>query len=397
MNNIKIISDYLKVSFIIILFFSYTAAFLASFDDSLLNGITDVYYQSKKILLVLCAFTIFLPCRNKQVSIVVISIGITLYLISLCFNLVRTEILDLLLFDYLCCLILFYCVVSTGIKFDSITKILIWGARIMGVLVPFALFYKLSVDVMYFLKSNYMYLANATMVPASMMLYSAIIKRNYFDTVLALFSLILLFVGSRGSLLSMSLLTMFLVLLNKRTFKLKKIIWLMTTFLLGYYMLDSVIDSGLINISDGRAINFIKKGTNLYNEDRFSIWATLIENIHNPLLGGGLFFDHELLSEGTGSNFGMGYAHNVFVESYSDFGLIGLILMLAIYVRLVKSLFISSVYQFFIVTLFFVSAFQLLFSRSFLTEHIFFMLLGLEYLLYSSKRKDFQSNNYIMI
>lgn len=380
------IFDYVKVSFIVILFFSYTMAFFASFEDNILSNITDIYYQLKKVLLPLCAFTIFLPCKNKQISVLVISIGVILYLISLSFNLVRTEILSLILFDYLCCLVLFHCVVSTNVKFDSVIKILTWGARVMSFLIPFVLFFRLSVDVSYFLKSNYMFFANATMLPASIMLYSTIKNRNYFDAILAVFLCILLFLGSRGSLLSMLLLAIFLYFLKNKAFKLKNIIWLTAIVLLGCFMLDSIFNSETINISDGRAFNFFKNGTNLQDEDRFSIWLTVIENTYNPLLGGGLFFDRELLSVGSGSNFGMGYAHNVFVESYSDFGLIGLILMFTIYFRLVKSLFIPSANQFFIVTLFFVSAFQLLFSRSFLIEHIFFVLLGLEYLLYSSQR-----------
>lgn len=362
MSCVNKVPDYLKVSFIVILFFSYTMAFLASFDDSLLNKITDVYYQLKKVLLPLCAFTIFLSCRNKRISVFVISVGIILYLISLSFNLVRTEILSLILFDYLCCLVLFYCVVSTNIKFDLIITILTWGARVMSLLIPFALFFRLSVDVAFFLKSNYMFFANATMVPTSIVLYSTFVKRNYFDAVLAAFSCILLFLGSRGSLLSMLLLAMFLYFLKNKAFNFKNLIWLMVILLLGSYILDFVIGSGLINISDGRAFNFLKNGTKLQEEDRFSIWKTVIENTNNPLLGGGLFFDRELLSEGSGSNFRMGYAHNVFVESYGDFGLVGLILMFTIYYRLVKSLFIPSANQFFIVTLFFVSAFQLLFS-----------------------------------
>lgn len=374
----KEFKEILYISFIVLMFFSYSITFLNTFENAYIHTFVDIYYIIKKILIVVIGLSIPFCLRRISVSFMIICMGIIFFLSAYAFSPERSEIINLVFFDYFGCLLIFHCVVSLSCPFSNLLKYLLWGSRIMFLLITFTLLTQADIELSYFIKKNYMLFANAIMIPLSIELYSFIIKKKYFDAILAFVFLFLLFMGSRGSMVSILLLIVFLYFLNNKKTNRNNNIFTSLVILIGIYIFSQLIDYGIIDFSDNRTLTFLTKGTNLNEEDRILIWRQVINGTSNVFIGDGIFADRQILLDIYRTN--MAYAHNVFVESFSDFGIIGLFFMIWLYYKIIMTMFKQSDNQLIVVVFFFISAFQLLFSRSVLLEYNFFILLGLVYL-----------------
>lgn len=370
--------DYIKGLYIILMVFNYSMAFLDVITNVYIHSVVSIFYLLKKILAVLIALSLPFCQRNKTISLAVLFSGVIVFLLAYAFFPARTEILRSLFFDYFGCILVFCSVVSLRTSFIRLVGYLLWCSRIVIIVIIYSVLTQLEVEFKYFLQRNYMFFANALMVPLSFEIYSFIVKRNIYDAVLSVIALLFLFLGSRGSMLSMILLILFLFYQNYKNLKIKNLIFVFLFVLVGIYFLGLFIDYDIIDFSSNRTFKFLTEKNNWADEDRFKIWAQVIKGTSNLILGDGVFADRQILMQAESYTDVM-YAHNVFVESFSDFGLVGLSLMIVLYCRIVRSMFRPSVNQSLVIVYFFVSAFQLLFSRSVLLEYNFFILIGLIY------------------
>lgn len=389
MKDFKDILSVLSIAFIVLMFFSYSISFLNTFENAYFYSITNLYYNLKKILVVGIGLTIPFCSRNKFISFLVVGLGSFAFISAHAFFPERSAILQSLFFDYFGCLLVFHCVVSIARPFSEVLKYFLWGSRILCILIPYALLNFLNVELAFFLKSNYMSFANAIMVPLSIEIYNFILRRNIFDAILAIVAFFFLFLGSRGSMLSMLLLIVVLVYQNRKV-NVKNFLFLCIVVLICLYLFEQFVGSGMLDFSDNRTFEFLTRGTKLKDEDRFQIWSQVINGISNVFFGDGIFADRQILM--AGRTLGVAYAHNVFVESFSDFGVIGLFFMIWLYYKSIRAMFCPSENQHLIIVFFFISAFQLLFSRSVLLEYNFFILAGLVYL---SSNRNQQYVNYV--
>lgn len=371
--------------FIVILFFSYPISFLDSFNSETLSNFTYIYYVLKKILLLFVTITLLTSSKERPTIVKLFLFGLLFFVLTFLIYKDRRPWLIDYIFDYFCCFSVFGAVVLSKQYLDSIINILIWGSRLFCILISYALFTQLDVDMAFFLRQNYMFFSNAMMIPCGILLYSAIVKRKYIDIPISIFCYILLLLGSRGSLLSMTLLAGTLYLLSSKGLKPTTIFFTCFLIVILTFIFNAFTDTGIIDIGDSRAFNFLKSGTNFSDEDRFVIWHDVIMGTQNPILGGGYLADRHILNQQFEYIEGNSYAHNIFVELYADLGILGLISAIYLYFQFLKQMIRRSSLQYIIIVFFFLSAFQLLFSRTVFIEPNFFILLGL---LNISKHED---------
>lgn len=203
------------------------------------------------------------------------------------------------------------------------------------------------------------------------------ISAEYFIAfVLSLFIIVSL--GSRGPILCV------VVFIFLRTFRPslktshKKII--MTSIVLGIFTVGIIFFKNIINFMyiqllrygfHSRTLYLFLNDGGGYLSGRDSIYQSIFaEILKNPILGIGLAGDRRI-TDGT-------YAHNIFIELISNFGLVvGFILIFLIIFLSIKSLFAKNEIKFILITMWFCLGFMpLLISGSYLTSINFAIFLG---------------------
>lgn len=269
-----------------------------------------------------------------------------------------------------------YCIIRSEIvEFDYFIKRCGFIARILVVVCVYSLLTTPNIE--YFISYMYMSFSNAIMVPVGICMFYFFYKSKIIDLILSVSGWgIIFFYGSRGSFIALSIL--FIVLFFAKTGKKKvlALIVLIPFFLLG---LNIVQKTGVVGENTSRVIQKITAGTLLTSNDRFRIYKYLLSCIINDyFLGHGICADRYYLPlQFSGSD--ATYAHNLLIELTVDFGILGLALgIFSVYFIIKNVLSVSNqTYKFLILTFVFVSYFQLMYSRSFLTEANFFILFAI--------------------
>lgn len=385
MNNIVYV---LKLLLIVILVNSFPLAFLNNFITPL-SPFVEMLYFLKKVLCIIVV--ILLPFSRKNAFIAVVGLlgGSLIYLLSVSFNSSCVPLIQDITFDYFCCLSLFGAVVTFPDSVDRLIHYLLISARIVFILIVYVITTQIGGELMGFIASNYMFLANSLMIPLAFIIYNALLQRNIIDVILSVFGFLLLLLGSRGAILSIVLLILILIVINN-VYSNKKILFVLVfvTVSIGTYSIFSR-EVG-IDLEGSRMFSFLSDSSyDFRDEDRLTIWSIVFQGaMRNVLTPLGLCADRIYLNEVYGTSSQPMYAHNFFVEMFADFGLVGLIFSIWLFVIVLRFILSRkySRYSRSIISVFFcISLFQLLFSRTFMNEHNLFFLLALIYLLKSSK------------
>jgi hypothetical protein len=210
-------------------------------------------------------------------------------------------------------------------------------------------------------------------------------------------SIAMILCGSRGAVMSLlGFIVVRFIIFNdvKKTVNKVVIIIISLTFVVTMYLNYDSILIYLINMFEkyginSRTLNSLFEGTltESYGRDtiRDAIWTGVIKS---PIFGYGLFGDRYLA--GTYGYGSFTYAHNIFLEAISDFGLVfGIPLLIVFFVKIIKTVFHIQRQPF--RSVFFVvipyGFFQLIFSGAAITNNMFYMLCGL-LLLTAKQRKE---------
>lgn len=203
--------------------------------------------------------------------------------------------------------------------------------------------------------------------------------------------------GSRGAVISLLgfIIVRFIIFNDFKITANKVAIIMFSLILLGtlYLNYDSIIIY-LINLFqkygiNSRTLNALVEGTLIesYGRDtiRNAIWIGVKKS---PIIGYGLFGDRYLA--GTYGYGSFTYAHSIFLEAISNFGIVlGIPLLIAFFVKVIKTMFRTQIPAF--RSVFFVvipyGLFQLIFSGAVITNSMFYMLCGL-LLLTNKQRKE---------
>lgn len=265
-------------------------------------------------------------------------------------------------------------------EWDELRNILLWAARIISVISIVVLFTNTSYMANH---SVYMNFANAVSVWVALLLYSGITRGNVMDAGVSILGLILLLVyGSRGSVLTLMILAIYLLWLKMENKK-RVLIWGLIAIIALLFaptilrsMMSTLTDIGV----DSRSLGKILSGSFLVSNDRLRIYTYLMSVIvNNFAIGAGLCGDRYYLPlEFSGVD--ATYAHNLFIEMYVDYGVFIGTFIIGIMLYLIVKCFFQEADEekkaFFAV--FFILGFmQLMISRSWLTEQNFFVFFAL--------------------
>ena len=286
-----------------------------------------------------------------------------------------------------------YIAVRTHIlKFGELKKYIVFVARAITILLTIVV---LSNSFSLIMNSAYMEFANSMSIGLALMFYSGIIDSKIYDFVIALIgSIVLLMYGSRGSLLTIGILVVYLLWLK---YKNKKIVIVgifgaVILIIMGPLFMD-VLLKYLVKVGiNSRSIEKLISGNFLKSNDRLSIYKYLIGILgKNLFVGVGICGDRYWLPKHF-SGMDATYTHNLFLEILLDYGILigGLIIAISFYLLFKclireKNLEKKSFFSVF----FFVSYVQLMISRSWITEQNLFILFALLLTYSTSKRIHF--------
>lgn len=225
--------------------------------------------------------------------------------------------------------------------------------------------------------------SDAISLPCALLIASGYSGKRI-DMYLGIISLVaLLLFGGRGSLLSLLLLFVMLVLFNRANGKIKPIyIVLIIISPILFEFLQSLVD-----ISSSRTMGLLVSGEIGYDSSRLLIYETLIQALADNPMGIGVRGDRVMLEYFNMSESNVAYAHNVFLELLLTFGmLIGMIIIIYLMYLFIWKLMFKQMdvkIKGFLLSFFTVSFLQLMTSRTFLTETnlyiLIFMLVNIAY------------------
>lgn len=222
-------------------------------------------------------------------------------------------------------------------------------------------------------------------------------KKTIFLFVGVLGSIAMFLCGARGSIISLlGFIIVRIILFNDLKITINKVVILISSLILLiilYINYENIIIY-LYNIFqkydiNSRTLNALIEGslTESHGRDtiRDAIWTGVKKS---PVIGYGLFGDRYL--SGTYGYSSYAYAHSIFLEAISNFGIVfGIPLLIAFFVKVMKTMFgkQSPIFRsvFFVVVPY--GFFQLLFSGAVITNNMFYMLCGL-LLLTDKQRKE---------
>ena len=217
----------------------------------------------------------------------------------------------------------------------------------------------------------------------------AIKFKNKIDIIFTLSGIVMIFtLGSRGAMLAVIIGIVFYILINSRL-SVKNIlyfipltlitIFLSTNFLLSLERFNLLLQ--YLNINS-RTLNLLLAGNASSDSGRGKLFEYSISGIiNNPIIGTGMAGDREVLGA---------YTHNLFTELLLQYGLIvGSFFIFIIIYYLLKSFLYKNkneLYYVFFATFFSNGFMKLMFSSSYLMEPMFFVMLGLSFLVINKRR-----------
>lgn len=211
-------------------------------------------------------------------------------------------------------------------------------------------------------------------------------KKNYIFLLLAVFSLLtLVFVGSRGAMMCVcSFFIVFFLTMNRGGSVQRGV---MVLGLISLSMLTYVFFADLMSIVievldyfgfNSRVVNYLQSSDFVESQGRNRLFENMLNRItDSPLYGYGIFGDRVLNRDFLQVS---GYAHNLFLEIFIDFGLFVGILLSGLYLFscfffLIQSRKNSLIYCLFI-SIFSSIFIKILVTGSYLTDQFFYLLLG---------------------
>ncbi len=369
---------FIATVFFLILFFGHTLKYFNSpeISSGFILDLVDMIYSLKRTLLLLSVVAVFFRSKISLPALATVVIVITLVLYTY-INLSRTMQFNLftdVYLDLFCGIAFFLLLVSGVVQIDRFMPVAIFLGRFLLIGCLISIFVQDDLD--YFVSAHYMFISNAFLVPIAVLIY-AIYQKNYlWDYLLVTAGMLaVLLYGSRGDFLVLSVLAIIMLYLK---IKKKSILLLLLTIPALISAFFAFINSGIVSFNNSRTVEKIFSGEFFESAERFDIWAYLLsKSVSNFLMGRGFCADRLYLLE-IYKNAKQVYAHNFFVEVLVDFGLVGLIAAIAAIVILLKFLAkcTDCKKKEATIVLLCVAFIPLMFSRSFLTEPGFFMMLG---------------------
>lgn len=383
--SISKLKNGILLCFLTIMVFSMTLSYFdATAVSPLAKEIVNIFYFLKKALFVMCILICF---SEKRLNIYAVGLcvfflaawGITTFLFP-----ANNPHIEKVGIDLICTIVTFVAISSGEVDLEKFTRLLMVVSRILIIVCLISL---TTIDnLAYYISRAYMVFSNAIMVPIGLIIFSAIVNNKWVDYILGFGGLIiLLFLGSRGSFLALSLSTVLLLLIksnNKKT--LYGLILIPLLFIAGYW----ISKSDILGLETSRILQKISSGSLFSVNDRLGIWKYLLKCCsHDAFLGHGLCADRYYLPfQLTGAD--STYAHNLFIELLVDFGILGMIISVALVNVLIKYFKkeTDDRYKMIVITFFFLSFFQLMYSRSYLTEPNLFVMFGVIFLRFKNYR-----------
>lgn len=221
------------------------------------------------------------------------------------------------------------------------------------------------------------------LLPHLCFVFSAVLKKaNPCNIVaFALGSLLLLFLGNRGSLLCLGVYVIFSILLSGRLKHPILFLVFATAFMLSLFsfgLLDYLYNLAEKYGFSVRIFQKLENGEITTSTGRDRIYARVMEQIKmHPLLGLGIFSDQRVA--------GGLYAHNILLEFMINYGVVIGVGLLVVVLRLFVNgfLYLRKTKQFealdFYTSVFFSCCFKLILSNSYLLEPYFFFAMGFAY------------------
>lgn len=230
---------------------------------------------------------------------------------------------------------------------------------------------------------SYMNFSDALSLPCALLVASGYSGKRL-DMYLSIISLIaVLLFGGRGSVLSLLLLFVMLVLFNRPNGKINPI-YIVLIFLspILFELLQSFVD-----ISSSRTMKLFVSGEIGYDSSRLLIYESLIQSLTDNPMGIGMRGDRVMLEYLNMGESNVAYSHNIFLEILLTYGMvIGMIIIIYIMYLFIWKLMFKQMdikIKGFLLSFFTVSFLQLLTSRTFLTETnlyiLIFMLVNIAY------------------
>lgn len=379
MLKIKIVNSVFLAHVLLLTFFNYVILFDIEYDDGIVQTILNNIYTVRDILLYSSILFLCLTRSFTRDSFIVIIGAIILYILTAILSPQNIEYFQEVSTYFILCISVFCVVRSKVFPLKTFIKL----NRYVAILTVFLAlwFFINNIGTLFFIQ-HYMVFSNAVSISTAVLISQGFASKNKIDLGLALVSYIMILLGGgRGAFVSLSLLAA-IIFWNK--YRSSKIIYcgigvcllfiIAPNFMvdiLGY--LSSIVDF------DSRTISRLLSDDLLQGSDRYELYGYLCQCIQNDyFLGGGLCADRYYLTSGGLSDNGF-YAHNILIEMMVDFGILGLIsfgYIIYIFIYVAKKYRNEHFIFNYLLAFFIVGFFQLFFSRSFLTEPIFFIFVA---------------------
>ena len=301
---------------------------------------SNVSTYTRNILYVaVFVYVIYHMFKNKKASVLIVPLVLFLLLISIsCFaypQLIEIVGNTMLLFIVRCLsgLYLSYCIEDYQLAIDRIVK-WCWIGLLYSIMI-----FLMGHDVF----ENYMSLSYALLIPALLSTYTGM---NENRIVLAVSGIVMMMAiltyGARGPIVCLLVSILFVIFgrANERTKLRTLFLTIIFLFFIGYVILsyDSIIERLYSMYPNSRTINMLKTGNFMDLSGRDRIFTTTIEAIrNNPIQPHGLMADRVLLGHGS-INEGI-YPHNLALELWYQFGIIGVGLFSWIVLRIIRTFF----------------------------------------------------------
>lgn len=379
--NIKFYEIIILVAALLLQSFSF---FISFCDLIVSNGFLqiclDLTYTLRDCCLLLSIAIIVLRNRLKIDCILLIVFFIIAYLLTVLFNQKNIPYFSELQISVILSIQVYIIIRSELISFSVFKSIIHVVSRILCILA--VLIFLLEKDTIFF-QRHYMDFANAISLVCGVLLYFGIMETKKIDFIFGgLLYLAILLSGSRGSLLTLSILICILMWLKM---KWKAVLIVGILFITMLFVIElGLAENFLVFLTEkfgieSRTISRILEADFFKGNDRFELYRYLCDKIiEDMFLGGGLCADRYYLISGGLEKNGT-YAHNIFLEMIVDFGIIGFFISLGLlkllfdFFKTVKDNNIKGFISVYIIVAFV----QLMLSRSWLTEPNFFILFAL--------------------
>lgn len=208
-----------------------------------------------------------------------------------------------------------------------------------------------------------------------------LLSKIFYLCLMALNILLIVFSGSRGSLVSIMLI--FLIASFKYLFNRKRIFMFVIIAFLVSGLLKVISTNQNFEFATARILSALNTSQDQSSQERYGLYDIAIQAFKDsPIIGNGVgSFSHEV-----GKYY---YPHNIVLELLNDFGLIGIIvaiILFAIIFKQCKSLLKADIKYHFLVFLFINCFVQLIFSGSYLVSSQFWVISTLIWVM--RKKKD---------